>query len=175
MFTKRTSATERFWRQVGSKEEGCCWLWTGALSNGYGSLGAGGRTNIKHRAHRFSYEIHKGPITAGMLVCHSCDVRNCVNPAHLWLGTNADNIKDREAKGRGNSRGPSGERQGSAKLTKDKVIAIYNDPRTRTAIAIDYNLDRSTVSGIKLGRAWKHVIIPLRNSYLATINPQEVK
>jgi hypothetical protein len=84
-----------FWHVKKTKT---CWLWTGAIlkgkKNGYGMFGGA-------RAHRWSYEYHIGAIPSGMRVLHTCDVRNCVNPQHLWIGTDRDNARDREAKGRG--------------------------------------------------------------------------
>ncbi|MFZ9715826.1 MAG: HNH endonuclease signature motif containing protein [Ilumatobacteraceae bacterium] len=75
-----------------------CWLWGGALtSHGYGSI-----KFLQRRwgTHRLSYTVFKGSIPDGLMVCHSCDVRACVNPDHLWLGTNLDNQRDSESKGR---------------------------------------------------------------------------
>jgi hypothetical protein len=73
---------------------GDCWEWQGYVDKlGYGRLG-------KKRAHRMSYEKHKGPIPAGLMVCHSCDNRKCINPEHLWIGTQTDNMRDMAAKGR---------------------------------------------------------------------------
>jgi hypothetical protein len=75
-----------------------CWMWPGATDiKGYGRIRAAGRMIL---AHRLSWTLQNGEIPVGMLVCHSCDVPGCVNPAHLFLGTNEDNIVDRMRKGR---------------------------------------------------------------------------
>lgn len=81
----------RFFNKV--KKTPNCWLFVGGLTDGYGMF-------QQQRAHRFSYIFHKGKIPKGLYVCHSCDVRNCVNPDHLWLGTHRDNMRDAWAKGR---------------------------------------------------------------------------
>jgi hypothetical protein len=77
-----------------------CWLWAGTvLANGYGQFWINDGQAL---AHRTAYEVYIGEIPDGLLVCHSCDVRNCVNPAHLWVGTQSDNRNDMYSKGRGN-------------------------------------------------------------------------
>ena len=73
-----------------------CWNWTGATANGYGVLNFGGQV----RAHRLAYETFVGPIPDGLLVCHRCDNPRCVNPGHLFVGTNSDNTRDMVSKGR---------------------------------------------------------------------------
>jgi HNH endonuclease len=88
-------AADRFWKYV--KKENNCWLWTGATAKGYGDLQVGDK---RQRAHRISWMLHRGKIPKGMFVCHKCDNPPCVNPAHLFLGTNRDNILDCHLKGR---------------------------------------------------------------------------
>lgn len=96
----RGTLAERFWARVavGSHDE--CWLWQGPLlASGYGAIGTGTGSEIQS-THRVSYELTYGPISAGLFVLHRCDVRACVNPAHLFLGTAQDNVSDMIAKGR---------------------------------------------------------------------------
>ena len=93
---KKLSVEERFFQKVNKTDS--CWLWTGAISSsGYGSFRIGEK-NFK--AHRQSYIMHTGQIPQSLEVCHSCDVRSCVNPEHLWLGTRSDNMKDMFSKNR---------------------------------------------------------------------------
>ena len=93
---KNASIIERFFQKVNKTDS--CWLWTGAFtSRGYGSFGVNGK-NIS--AHRYSYQIHTGQIPIGLVVCHTCDTPSCVNPEHLWIGTQSDNMKDMVSKDR---------------------------------------------------------------------------
>lgn len=94
---------ERFWSKVNKTDNANgCWEWqAGRFGGGYGKIA------VKHNgkwtglyAHRVSYELTHGPIPDGMCVCHSCDNPKCVNPSHLWIGTQIENIKDRDIKGR---------------------------------------------------------------------------
>ena len=87
------SLIDRFMKRVNKTET--CWLWTGSLQcNGYGALSALENKWGTRFAHRWSYMHHKGKIDDGLMVRHTCDVRNCVNPAHLILGTSQDNVRD---------------------------------------------------------------------------------
>jgi hypothetical protein len=86
----------RFWRNVQKTAD--CWVWTGARSGaGYGQINI---NDVLVFTHRFSWELHHGPIPDGLLVCHHCDNPPCCNPAHLFLGTPSDNMVDKIRKGR---------------------------------------------------------------------------
>lgn len=135
------SPVQRFWTYV-DRGEGC-WRWTGTGDRrGYGHFKVRGRMN---GAHRFSYELHFGPIPRGLYVCHKCDNPACVNPAHLFLGTAADNARDRSRKGRSNHA------RRIAPATAERVVADYErGAGSQEALAARYGLSQSRVSQLVL-------------------------
>lgn len=137
-----------------------CWLWFASNNGttGYGLLFLG-RGN-KFYAHRASWMAHKGPIPPGMCVCHKCDTPACVNPSHLFLGTDRDNAQDRNRKGRdAHTRGTARPR---TKLTAEQAQAIFLDSRRQYTIAEAYGINQGTVSNIKTGHIWARVTEGLR-------------
>jgi hypothetical protein len=134
--------------------ENGCWEWAGfrnAARGGYGQIGDGnGKVVMTHRA---AWMVWRGPIPPGLCVLHRCDNPPCCNPAHLFLGTKADNNADMAAKGRVQR----GERASHAKLTEAQVLAIRDDPRSQVVIAAEHGIDPAQISRIKSGRAWSHV------------------
>lgn len=154
----------RFWAKVKKTES--CWLWTGAkLAKGYGSFGVG--PDPKHppasrrwklaQAHRFSWELHNGLVPDGQHVLHRCDTPACVNPAHLFLGTNADNVRDRQVK----KRHARGERNATAKLTEDDVCEIrrraLEDGDGPRKLGRDFGVKHPTIIKILRHEYWSHV------------------
>jgi hypothetical protein len=89
----------RFWRRVDKRDDSKCWLWTGRkIWSGYGMFDWSRKD--PQLAHRIAWELANGPIEDGKDVCHSCDVRLCCNPSHMFVGSRSENIKDAFAKGR---------------------------------------------------------------------------
>lgn len=132
---------ERFFSKV--TKTSTCWLWTGSLSrDGYGHLRVGHHTT---GAHRLSYEIHHGKIPKKLAVCHSCDVRNCVNPEHLFLGSWKDNAIDCILKGRR-----------ARKLTIEQVVEIRLDEvSSHYRLGKKFGVDPALIGRIRRGSAWK--------------------
>jgi hypothetical protein len=130
-----------------------CWLWGGSVdTRGYGTIWYDKK---HHKAYRASWILHRGPIPRGMSVCHRCDVPACVNPDHLFLGTQAENTADMYRKGRNVTL--RGSQHGAALLTEEKVLMIYSDARIAREIAADYGVSKSTIAAIKCGQNWSHI------------------
>jgi hypothetical protein len=142
---------------------GECWEWKSSLdSRGYGRVWFDGKVQ---KAHRVVYELVNGPIPEGegyhgTCVCHKCDNRKCVNPDHLFLGSNADNVRDMKSKGRGVTPKLKGEAHGCAKLTADQVREIRRlraEGLTQQAIADRFGIGQPLVSRIVNGKCWAHL------------------
>jgi hypothetical protein len=145
---------ERFWNKVNKTET--CWLWTGGKNQkGYG-LWKREYKGKNHSVHRLSYELHKGPIPEGMLICHTCDVPSCLNPDHLFVGTALDNAQDRDRKKR---RNVVGERIGTHKLTEEQVLQIRKrfTSRNSAQLAKEFGVSRTCIYLIVSRIRWNHI------------------
>lgn len=130
-----------------------CWLWTRGVRDDYGNVWI---DSLNQQAHRVMWEITYGLIPEGMNVLHRCDTPPCINPAHLWLGTQSDNINDMVKKGRGHVwRGAA---NGNAVLTENDVVNIrhlLSEGTPYNTVARQFGVGRSTVVAIDIGRSWK--------------------
>jgi hypothetical protein len=160
MARRNGTLEQRLWRSVDKTSDDGCWAWIGMTCRiGYGTIRSG---NKMKKCHRVSYELACGPIPDGLKVLHKCDNRICVNPAHLFLGTQRDNIADMVAKGR-HIRGHrasalhKGEANAAAKLKADDVRHIRDAVGTQDAIAVRYGVSRSLISMIRSRRIWDSV------------------
>ncbi len=145
----------RFYSYVAIGKENECWEWLGSkLKDNYGQFCFQCRSTP---AHRFAFWFSTGIDPEGLCVCHSCDNPSCVNPAHLWLGTQQDNVRDRVKKGRS----IHGERQHSAKLTEAEVLTI----RARYVaggcsypkLGKEYGVDQTLICAIIHRKVWTHI------------------
>lgn len=144
----------RFYQKVKVGKADECWEWQGAIvQNGYGQIGK--QSSRAYYAHRLSYELHKGPIPEGMYVCHSCDNKRCVNPNHLWAGTNGDNMRDAYSKGLIRPR--RGEEHARAKLTNEVVRQMRSGEITAAEAARMTGADYETARHAKIGKTWRHL------------------
>ena len=145
------NSLDRFESKVEMIPECGCWIWMGAANqNGYGVIHFSGK---QYRASRLSWELFNGPIPAGMKACHHCDTPPCVNPYHLFLGTQRENIRDCVAK----KRIAVGERHGSAKLIESDIVKIRRDTRSSYEIATDYQVTQGVISRIKTHKIWGYL------------------
>lgn len=145
----------RLLAKVEADPNGGCWLWAGLTgADGYGSIGIGQKTL---QAHRVSYEAFCGPVGSAW-VLHRCDVRPCINPDHLFLGTHADNMADMVRKGRKRGQGGAkGEASPSARLTEADVRAIRASTESSRQLAARLPVTDSLVRRIRRGEAWSHL------------------
>lgn len=148
----RKSEIERFWENVEKKES--CWEWNGnILKNGYGTISVNDKSTY---VHRLSYLIHKGEIPKGLLVCHTCDNRKCVNPEHFFLGNHKENFagminKDRHCRGK---------RSPNHKLNDEdifKIRSLREEGKTYLEISKLFNVRPGSIRKIALRLSWKHI------------------
>lgn len=142
-------ADKRLWARKIALESGC-WLWTGSVDSwGYGTVRVGGSRGHTYKAHRIAWQVTHGPIPQGKRVMHRCDVTRCINPAHLLLGSDADNNDDKARKGRA-----------PKKLTPDDVREIRRRQglgESDTVIALDFGVQRATLWAIRVNHTHRHI------------------
>lgn len=143
---------KRFWRKVNKTDN--CWLWIGAkFENGYGAIWTNPDTQ---RAHRVSWEINRGPIPDGLIVCHHCDNPPCVKPDHLFLGTLSDNRRDMVNK----KRGLVGALNNKAVLTEEQVFELRKlrgKPFSIGILAQEYGVSKNTIYRAISGETWGYL------------------
>lgn len=143
------SGLKRFWNKV--DKSGDCWLWTaGKDKDGYGGFTIAGEKVV---VHRFSWELHFGEIPKGLHVLHKCDVRNCIRPDHLFLGTQKTNMADRNAK----NRQAKGTVIHQSKLDEEivKCIRVYYPMFTKVQLGLFFGVDRRTIYDVVNSITWK--------------------
>lgn len=141
----------RFLKHV--RKTDTCWLWTSGLNeHGYGWVSRTRKLGPT-RAHRMSYELHVGPIPKGMFVLHHCDNPPCVNPDHLYLGTQLDNVEDMRKR----QRFAKGESASWSKVTEQDVRDMRASSDSQDVLAARYGLCQQSVSLIIRRVNWKHV------------------
>ena len=134
-------------------KSGDCWLWIASKDkDGYGQITVGGKVK---KAHRLVVEMDGSDVPSGMCVLHHCDTPSCVRLDHLYIGTMADNVRDRDNRKR--RAPPKGEKNGRAKLTRCDVYHIrrsYKKGWTQKMIADAFGVHNTTISNILNGRSW---------------------
>lgn len=157
MTGKRGSLEERFWTKV-TKTEGC-WKWSGTTHKGYGQINPGNGAKNKIAASRASWMIHFGAIPKDMHVLHRCDNPGCTNPKHLFLGTHADNMLDKERKKRGNH--PVGVLPKNTTILNEGAVRAIRELRRRGMprkdIAAMFGVTVHCIADIIGRRNWSHV------------------
>lgn len=156
---EETYTVARFWSKVKLRSRNQCWLWTARqFRYGYGNFSVEvGRTT---GAHRFAWELEHGAIPDGLRVLHKCDNPPCVNPDHLFLGTQADNVADMIAKGRKVNGSHEGSANGRAVLTEDDVLEIRRrcaGGETQRALSQAFGISSSQIGYIVRRESWTYV------------------
>ena len=158
----KATLSDRFWAKVSVGELEECWLWTATKTRfGYGSFRVGSLTDgtrRKEMAHRVAYMLSTGKdIPAGMVVMHSCDNPQCVNPAHLSVGTYSENGKQAYDRQRRFSTVKPREGHPRARLTESQVSYIrkVGNSRTLKSMAEEFNVSKSTIDAVRRNVNWK--------------------
>jgi hypothetical protein len=160
--SKTIPAEERFWAKVDKSDgDDSCWIWkAGIRKDGYGVFHPSA-LNRNKVAHRFAYELTYGEIPDGLLACHKCDNHKCVNPKHIFLGTQRDNMRDMLAKGRNGTKRVTGESHHKAKLSNEKISYIRNryavgDIKQKD-LAKEFGVSQTNISCIIRRTGWRCV------------------
>lgn len=169
---ENTDVVGRFWKHVDKLSQNECWNWNAdCYKSGYGRFYVDGKPK---RAHRWIYQYLKGQLPKTIYVCHSCDNPRCVNPAHLFIGTQSDNMLDCSKKRRLYSQRhpekswlnseqakklkPKGEEHGSAKLNNNDVLFIRQSNHISVAeLATMFDVNPTTIRSVRVRKTWKHI------------------
>lgn len=152
MARPRISISEKIANKVAKIPETGCWIWLGSITkHGYGKMTLGAKTHIS--AHRASYELKHGQIPEGMLALHHCDVKCCVNPDHIFLGTQQANMNDKVCK----NRQANGIKHGMSKLTEEQAKEAKFGNVKPVELAKKFNCSATTIRQIRSGLYWKHL------------------
>ena len=155
--TARSELEGRFWAKVDKSAagpNGDCWEWQAYLNaRGYGVINVFGKLDLAHRiSWAFAFDRK---VPDGMCVCHSCDNPKCVNPAHLWIGTNRDNVNDRQRKGRHTP--CRGTQNGKSKLSEAEVLQIRASTGSHAELSRQFGVTHQVIRAIRVGQIWRHL------------------
>lgn len=159
----RAPVEERFWRYVDKRGDNECWHWKGGHGgSGHGIIQVGGRDGYKTNAHRISYVIAYGEIPEGLQINHRCKTKDCVNPKHLYAGTQSDNMKDRHKDGNDDhlirlAKERQGTNHHNAVLDEEKVRYIRTSGKSGPKLSKELGISTATVYQVKSRKTWNHV------------------